>query len=498
MKKNQKFIHNEPAAQVLSNSMRCMGYSLEAAIADIVDNSITAKATEIEIKFPISPDEVYIAICDNGCGMTQEELFDAMKYGSELKENNRSEDDLGRFGMGLKSASHSQCRQLSVISKKNKVVSAYIWDLDVIDEKHDWLMIDCSREQMDRIPFVDYLANKESGTVVVWQNFDFIRKESEGKEYSEIVNQQDHVANYLSLIYHRFLSKDRKEKVSVKINNFCLEPLDPFLEDHPKTKPQKRIAFPVKDSKGIEQTIYIQPYILPFQKDLSKEDEKKSGGIENFRTRQGFYIYRNDRLIIFGKWFNHRRDELTKYARIKVDIPNTLDDVWGIDIKKQNAKIPASIRQRLTRIVDEAMDASIKKQNYRGRIAKIDDNKDYIWNRMEKRGQYTYSINRNSKVFKLLDDHLDDNAKSYLDIVLTEIEKNIPFHQIYLDKSSNVIDEVDDDERVAEIFNTARLYLEQSLAFNPNLSKENAIDSLFQEEPFYKHPELKKKLMEAC
>lgn len=492
----RKLTKNEPAAHELSNSMRCMGYSLESAIADIVDNSITAKATEIEIKFPVSPEDVCIAICDNGNGMTKEELFDAMKYGSTLKGKERAEDDLGRFGMGLKSASHSQCRRLSVASKKNGKVSAYVWDLDVIDEEHDWLMIDCTDKEIAQIPFIDYLDKKTSGTVVVWQDFDFIRKEA-GEEYGEIVRQQDDVANYLSLIFHRFLSKDKKDRLSIRINNFQLEPLDPFLENHTKTSIKKRISIPVKDSDGIERMITIQPYILPFQKDLSKDDEKKSGGVENYRTKQGFYIYRNERLIIWGTWFNRHRDELTKYARIKVDIPNTLDDVWGIDIKKQNAKIPASIRQRLTRAVDEAMDASIKKQQYRGRIAKVDEKLEYIWNRTENRGQFTYSINRESKIFKLLENHLDEEARSYLDIVLAEIEKNVPFHQIYLDKSNNVIDEVDDEERIAEILSTAKLYLEQSLAFNPDLTRENAIDSIFHEEPFCKHPELKKKLMEA-
>ena len=244
--------------------------------------------------------------------------------------------------------------------------------------------------------------------------------------------------------------------------------------------------------------ISIQPYILPFQKDLTKEDEKKSGGVENYRTKQGFYIYRNERLIIWGTWFNRHRDELTKYARIKVDIPNTLDDVWGIDIKKQNAKIPASIRQRLTRAVDEAMDASIKKQQYRGRIAKVDENLEYIWNRTDNRGQYTYSINRESKIFKLLESHLDEEARSYLDIVLTEIEKNIPFHQIYLDKSKNAIDETDNDERIAEIINNAKMLLEQILAFNPKMTKDEAIKNLFESEPFCKHLELKAKLQEYC
>ena len=482
---------------MMSNSIRCIGYSLESAIADIVDNCITAKASEIEIKFPISPDEVYIAICDNGYGMTKGELFDAMKYGSTLKGMERSEDDLGRFGLGMKSASHSQCRRLSVASKKNGKVSAYVWDLDVIDEKHDWLMIDCTDREIAQIPFIDYLDKKTSGTVVVWQNFDFIRKEG-GDEYTELVRQQDNIANYLSLIFHRFLSKDNNDRLSIKVNSFSLKPLDPFLEKHPKTAIKKSITIPVKDSRGIERTILIQPYILPFQKDLSKEDEKLSGGIENYRTKQGFYIYRNERLIIWGTWFNRHRDELTKYARIRVDIPNTLDDVWGIDIKKQNAKIPASIRQRLTHAVDEAMDASIKKQNYRGRIAKVDENLDYIWNRTENRGQYTYSINRDSNIFKLLENHLDDEARSFLDIVLDEIEKNVPFHQIYLDKSKNIIDENDNDERIAEIISKAKMLLEQILQFNPQMTKESAIENIFKSEPFCKHLEIKQKIMEAC
>ena len=488
---------NEPAAYELSNSMRCMGYSLESAIADIVDNSITAKATKIDIKFPVSPDEVCIAICDNGNGMTQEELFDAMKYGSTLKGKSRSDDDLGRFGMGLKSASHSQCRRLSVVSKKNGTTSAYVWDLDIIDEEQDWMIVDCSEDEIAEIPFVDYLDDKKTGTVVVWQDFDFIRKEA-GEEYGELVRQQNDVADYLSLIFHRYLSKEKKDRLSIRVNDFQLEPLDPFLETHPKTSVKKSISIPVKDSSGIERKISIQPYILPFQKDLSKEDEKKSGGIENYRTKQGFYIYRNERLIIWGTWFNRHRDELTKYARIKVDIPNTLDDVWGIDIKKQNAKIPASIRQRLTRAVDEAMDASIKKQQYRGRIAKVNENLEYIWNRTENRGQYTYSINRESNIFRLLESHLDEEAKSFLDIVLAEIEKNVPFHQIYLDKSKNVIDETDNDERIAEIINNARMMLPVIMKLNASLSKEQAVENIFKSEPFCKHPELKQKILEMC
>ena len=161
--------------------------------------------------------------------------------------------------------------------------------------------------------------------------------------------------------------------------------------------------------------VTVQPYVLPFQKDLTNEDKKLSGGIENYRSKQGFYIYRNERLIVWGTWFGRHRDELTKYARIKVDIPNTLDDIWGIDIKKQSAKIPSSIKQRLTHAVDEAMDIAVRKQTYRGRIKKFDDKIDYIWQIKENRGKTEYVINRDSLIFELIRSKVDDEVWSYID-----------------------------------------------------------------------------------
>lgn len=131
---------NKPTADVLMNSMRAMGYSFEAAIADIVDNSVSAQARNIVLRFPIDPSDCCVAVCDDGIGMNKKELLDAMKYGSQLKSANRSEDDLGRFGLGMKAASLSQCRRLTVASKKDGKLSAYIWDLDIIEEKKDWYM----------------------------------------------------------------------------------------------------------------------------------------------------------------------------------------------------------------------------------------------------------------------------------------------------------------------------------------------------------------------
>lgn len=485
---------NKPTADVLMISMRAMGYSFESAVADIIDNSISANARNIEIKFPISPMENYVAICDDGCGMSKEELFDAMKYGSEQKRGGRSDTDLGRFGLGLKAASLSQCRKLTVISKRDGEVSGFIWDLDVIEKQKDWYMVECSFEQIASIRFVDWLRNRKSGTIVLWEEFDLIEKSS-GSVYSSLMKYQESVSNYLSLIFHRFLNRSGMTKVSMKINNFQLTGLDPFLENHNKTNVRKRIEIPITDSNGIERMVVVQPYVLPFQKDLSAHDKFLSGGIENYRSKQGFYIYRNERLIVWGKWFGRHRDELTKYARIKVDIPNTLDDIWGIDIKKQSAEIPASIKNRLTRAVDDAMDTAIKAQTYRGRIEKVDEQVDYIWDRIKEREQYIYKINRKSRIFDLLKGHLDDEALSLLDMVLDEIESSIPYQQIYIDKSQNKIDDTVDDERTAEVEAKARILISMALLMGSN-TRGQVIENLFLAEPFNKYPAIKEKLLE--
>ena len=486
---------NKPTADVLMNSMRAMGYSFESAVADVLDNSISAHADDITIKFPIDPSECYVVICDNGDGMTPDELFDAMKYGSENKRDGRSQDDLGRFGLGLKAASLSQCRKLTVASKKNESISAFIWNLDVIEQKREWFVIECTEEQIHNIRFIDYLDNCKSGTVVVWEDFDLIEKSS-GNVYAELNKKMAEVSDYLSLIFHRYLNRSDKSAVTIRVNNFRLQGADPFLENHNKTDIRRKISIPIADSSGKEHLVMVQPFILPFQKDLSAEDKKRSGGIENYRSRQGFYIYRNERLIMWGTWFNRHRDELTKYARIKVDIPNALDDIWGIDIKKQSATIPASIRKRLTKAVDEAMDISVRNQTYRGRVAKVDEDRDYVWNRISLReGLYTYRINRDSKIFDLIKEKIDENAFEYLDMILEEIENNVPYQQIYIDKSQNVVDEDVTDERKADVEAKAETMIK--FAINAGATDiYGMIDRLFLAEPFINFPELKIKLKE--
>ncbi len=482
---------NPPSARVLMNSMRSIGYTFESAVADIIDNSITAKATEILLNFPTNPNYCILTICDNGVGMSKATLYEAMKYGSCVNEE-RSEDDLGRFGLGLKSASLSQCKKLTVLSKFNNKIHGYAWDMDSVDE--DWLMDELTDEEINKIYNINQLQEYETGTLVVWENFDLIQKSS-GNVFSYLNDEMEEVSNYLSLIFHRFLNDSLDKRVSIKVNNYTLEGIDPFLEKHKKTDPRKEIVIPIKDGKNIERFVVVKPFVLPYQKDLSTIDKKMMGGVDSYNTKQGFYVYRNKRLIIWGTWFRMKpNNELAKNARIRVDIPNTLDDIWGIDIKKQTATLPKVVRNQLVRAVEEAMDIAITRQRYRGRVSNINSDIDYIWDRYEIREKkFNYRINRNSKIFDFLRE-VNDQDKARFEMILDEIEQNIPYQQIYIDMCDDSLNDKIDEERYAEIESKAIILID--IAIRCGRTREDAINDLFKSEPFCHFKNMKVKFEE--
>ena len=355
-----KYILNNPSPDVLMNSMRSIGYSFKTAVADIIDNSISAHANEIRIYTPIN-DDLFISFFDNGEGMVRDELLNAMKYGSDREYYGI--DDLGRFGLGLKSASLSQCRKLTVASKKDGAISAFRWDLDSVIKTKRWDCLELENDEINQLPMIKILIEAEKGTLVVWQDFDIAYKKSNGHVRETLSEEVDEMEKHLSLVFHRFLNRSFNQ-IKIYINDDRIKGYDPFLEDHPKTDSQKPSIIKCED-----EDIKIQQFILPHQNDLSNDDIEKLGGTECLRSGQGFYIYRNDRLIIYGTWFrlpsSNLNSELYKYGRIKVDIPNTLDDMWDIDIKKQNASIPrqilASLKKAVSNVQLKSKDKSAKR-----------------------------------------------------------------------------------------------------------------------------------------
>lgn len=488
---------NIPQADMLMGSMRSMGYSFESAIADVIDNSISANSGNIQVLFPTSPlEELAVGILDDGVGMSETALFEAMRYGSTSSEAIRDKNDLGRFGLGLKSASLSQCRVLTVVSLWEGVPTAFTWDYNYIQSKKQWYVLQLYKEDYTKLPYINMLFAQKKGTLVIWRDFDILSKSTDGQVYDSLNTLKDSVANYLAWIYHRFISRATK-KVNFFVNNQKLKALDPFLESHQKTTSKKEISIAVTDTNGREQHIKAKPFILPYLSDMSDKDKKLMGGIEEMRTKQGFYVYRNERLIIWGNWFGmSRRNELTKNARIRVDIPNALDDIWSIDIKKQVAKIPKRIQNQLTKMVIDALGISVNKQTHRGRKQKVDENVEYIWDRIEDRNKnFFYKINRDSELFKFVLGRLSDEDVEYVNLLVNEIEKNIPLQQIYIDKSNDNISLEEDKHREDEIYQTAVTMIDSAKKISPHPVNQ-LIDNLMKSEPFCMFEKVRTKLKE--
>ena len=421
-----KYILNNPSPDVLMNSMRSIGYSFKTAVADIIDNSISAHASEIKIYTPIN-DDLFISFFDNGEGMSRDELLNAMKYGSDRECYGI--DDLGRFGLGLKSASLSQCRKLTVASKKDGVISAFRWDLDSVIETKRWDCLELENDEIKQLPMIKVLTEAEKGTLVVWQDFDIAYKKSNGHVMETLSEEVDEMEKHLSLVFHRFLNRSFNQ-IKIYINDDRIKGYDPFLEDHPKTDSQKPSII-----KCENEDIRIQQFILPHQNDLSNEDVEKLGGIERLRSGQGFYIYRNDRLIIYGTWFrlasSYLNSELYKYGRIKVDIPNTLDDMWDIDIKKQNASIPRQILASLKKAVSNVRVKSKDKSAKRTRL-KLEKDDSKIWNKnLNREEKEVFFINNESQFVRNFIDGFDDSDKTKILRFLDVISASIPYDDIY-------------------------------------------------------------------
>ena len=485
---------NTPQADLLMGSMRSMGYSFESAIADVIDNSISADCTNIRLLFPSDANaEMSIGILDDGYGMGSEELFEAMRYGSTASELARKETDLGRFGLGMKSASLSQCRILTVVSKKDSKVSAYTWDYNIIQKKKKWVVLELTALEITTLPYIDLLGEQDKGTLVLWSDFDTLDKSSDGQVYEALKELRVALDQYLSLIFHRYLSSNT-HKLNIFINNYKLKPLDPFLENHPKTTTKRERVIAIKDTKGEERLVQVKPYILPFISDLSEKDQRLLGGIENLRQKHGFYVYRNQRLIIWGTWFGMRtRGELSKNARIRVDIPNTLDDIWNIDIKKQNATIPKRIQNQLKQTVNDVFEISTRQQTYRGRKESVDENVEYVWSRMKGRNEhYYYQINRESNLYKMVREKLSDENLAYFDMFINEVEKNFPIQQLYVDKSQEVVEIAESEDRAGELYELGVTII--SSMRKAGLPLEEAIKQVLNMEQYVNNLDLKKKI----
>lgn len=439
-----------PHAAALIEGLRDIGYSLETAISDIIDNSITANARDIRIITETLSDDPHIAIIDDGEGMSEDELIGAMRPGSRNPLATRDEPDLGRFGLGMKSASFSQCRRLTVVTRNRGITSVAIWDLDDVAERNEWAVQ--LLDDHSGIPAVDQLGR--SGTMILWQKLDRLTGgySHNATKRAEVINQRiTETERHLRLVFHRFMEDTRP--LRILLNNRPLNPLDPFARKNSATipGPQDPLSF-----KG--KIIEIQSFTLPHHRQMSKTDWEDIAGPEGHLKSQGFYLYRGRRLILHGTWFGLcRQSELTKLSRVKIDIPNSMDADWKIDVKKSSAQLPPIVRDRLRKVIERIHDGS--KRTYRKRGQKLVDHERLpMWHRIQADGQISYRPNKDHPAFADFADSLPPDLRRGFFNCIALVGASLPVETLHADMAGTaeqiVPDRVDEDTLVQAVQST--------------------------------------------
>lgn len=488
----------DPPAGALVEALRGLGYNLPTALADLIDNSISAGAANVWLDFHWAGQNSFIRILDDGRGMDETTLRLAMRPGSRSPAEERAPEDLGRFGLGLKTASFSQCRRLTVGSRRGGARAVRRWDLDHVVRANRWeLLMQAVPGSEACLAPLDALA---SGTAVLWEQLDRVVGDVHTEDAAargRFLQQVEEVERHLAMVFHRYLDgaaprlriflNGRDERARVR-------PWDPFLSDHQATWTTPREPLSVEGAR-----IEVQGYVLPHKDRLDERAFAVAGGPSGWNAHQGFFVYRNRRLLVPGGWLGlgspraWPREEHYKLARIRIDIPNSLDQEWKIDVRKSTARPPEALRPRLRDLADDVRKRARKVFLHRGGGARglPAEQPERPWRPVETAGRLGYRISRDHP---LVQNVLERSAglKPDLLALLRLLEETVPVQQIWLDMAERP--EVharpfasgrDGDEDVRRVMTATFQALRRS-----GLSVRGARDRLYHMEPFNEHPEM--------
>lgn len=482
----------EPNAAPMIESLRAFGYELPSAIADLVDNSIFAEAENIWLDFKWDGENSTICITDDGKGMSEQELVNAMRPGSRNPLESRDPKDLGRYGLGMKTASFSQCRRLIVRSKTaGNNVATRCWDLDFVSYKNKWLLLrDAGTGCEDSFK---RLGDLKHGTTVLWENLDRIVKgqDVEDDSHKRFFNHRiDGVEQHLGMVFHRYMEGHKRIRIFINSNNE-IEPWDPFLK---KEKATQQVGD--EQISHLQKQINVIPYVLPHISHLTPEKHTKAAGPKGWNLHQGFYIYRNRRLLVPGDWLGlgFAKEEHFKLARIQLDIPNSMDHEWEIDVTKSKARPPDVLRKDLKHIADVTRRRASEVYRHRGKIVARTTAQNYVfvWQQKIRHGRYTYHVNREHPLVK----HALSTGRKLVEPILRLIEETVPGPQLVMTNSEH-------PDHLAAPFEGASTKEVQALLVQvyeamrrSQVPHSTAIERLLVMEPFDRYPELVETLRE--
>ena len=464
-----------PEPSPLIESIRSIGYSLGTALADLVDNSITAEARNIKIFTNLEMPKLRIGILDDGNGMDGEALIQSMRLGSRSPLEDRESHDLGRFGLGLKTASFSQCRVLTVVSRSKGNTAAAQWDLNLVECSGKWQVR--IPEDLTAIPWTEHLGS--SGTLVLWEELDATNRDGDSRlNLDDFVRQMDEASTHLGLVFHRYLTgEDGRNRIDISLNGRRLKPFDPFHAKHPAT-----IAGPEELIRVANETVRVQAFTLPHHGKVTPVEWEKYGGPQGYLRNQGFYLYRERRLIIYGTWFGLARQmDLTKLARVRIDMPSALDGAWKIDVKKSSAQLPPPIRARLRRIIETFGAPSKRAYRYRGRRL-VQDNRVPVWGRFQKNDQVYYRVNQEHPMIVNLLYRLSPETRGDLLKVLQLTGATLPIEALYADLGEDSVTVIRDDASEQALRYAALTTFDHLIAMAKSIS--TAHDLMRVTEPF--------------
>lgn len=454
-------VNLEPPAGALITSLRSLGYTFDTAVADIIDNSISAGAKNIDVDINEDPHGDYIvSILDDGRGMSFDELAEAMALGSKSPVDERHADDLGRFGMGLKTASFSQAQKLTTISKTSDgFVNGLRWDLVQVAASNSWHADVVEGVWEAHGSKLVEKAMPRSGTLVIWSSCDRLLPTEKDNSHRrrEVATKISNLKQFLSLTFHRYLTSGRKNKIAITVCGEALVPANPFCEGLKGADAPAAILVAPSQKLDPYQDVTVRGVVLPHPSTFRNVKELNQVAPRgDFLSSQGIYIYRGDRLISYGSW--HRlapKSQSNRLARLEINLPNSLDNEWVLDIKKSSITIPALCRNSLRKLVEKIRSTSSTVHTGRIRVAPRDKNAS-VWHRRydAEKKLVTYCVNGNHQLVLELRSRLPDTSRSTLDALLALIESSIPVDLIENDIGATVsigVEQIVDGELPEEI-----------------------------------------------
>ena len=478
-----------PNAPSLINSMCASGYDLESAVADIIDNSISAGASTVRITVHENGASSWITVADDGSGMDEKTLVTAMTFGCVNPEEPRSPDDLGRFGLGLKTASLSQCRRLTVLTRRpGGKVLIRCWDKDFVKKEKTWALLRKGLTAHLEERFRKQLLAQKSGTVVLWEVLDRLGHDSRNSDIAERLKLEvARLEDHLSVVFHRYL--DDPGRLNILIGNVPVTSWDPFMRSEKATQILGEEHLEIASHR-----VTVHPFVLPHISKLSAEAHRRGAGPRKWTDQQGFYVYRNRRLLVAGSWLRlgFVKEEHNKLARIQLDFTNELDFAWDINVRKSRAVPPDALREDLIRIAKKTRDVARTIYRHRGAsIARQHTEQTFMWEKKVKHNKVFYRINVfHPAVASLMATARKHGITQEITNFLHLIEETIPVPLILIDGSENP-EKLGDQlqKRAPQEMHDVFRALHASLCANGR-SPELAFEQLAATEPFHRYPEL--------